>query len=306
MKRRKFLKASGAAWASAVAAPYVILTRKSSVLAAERPDVVAVHGGEPAEMVDRALASLGGMGLFIKKGQTVLVKPNMSWRRPVENGANTNPHVVKRVVEHCIDAGAKRVYLMDHTVDAGDKAYEESRVGPASEEAGGVPVQAGDESKYQTTKIPGAVSLDETKVHPLYLEADAVVNVPVLKHHGRTKVTIAMKNLMGVVWDRRAYHKDKHVVLNQRIADFLLLKKPVVNIVDAFRVTMAHGPHRAKPEDVVVRKALFASADIVAVDSAASAFHGTDPKTVDYIRIAHEMKIGNMDLGKQKVDRIEM
>lgn len=306
MQRRRFLKTSASVGAAAISAPYLIISSKTSAAPAGGiPDVVAVSNGEPAAMVDKALAELGGMTAFVKKGQTVVVKPNASWMRPVENGANTNPELVKRVVEHCIQAGAKKVYLLDHSCNDAAKSYEQSGIGPAATAAGGVLAPAAEQGTYHKTEIAGK-SLQETAIHELYMEADSVINLPVLKHHGRTKVTIAMKNLMGVIWDRRAYHKDDNTELNQCIADFLTLKKPTLNIVDAYRVTLRHGPHKAKPEDVVVKKALFASADIVALDSMASTFHGTDPKTVDYIRIAHEMKIGNMDLTNQNVKRIAM
>lgn len=304
MQRRHFLKTSASVGAAAITSPTLLLPSKTTAApAAGIPDVVAVSNGEPAAMVDKALAELGGMTGFVKKGQTVVVKPNASWVRPVENGANTHPELVERVVEHCIQAGARKVYILDHSVDDAAKSYEKSGIGPAAKAAGAVLAPAAEQGTYHKTRIDGK-SLKETAIHELYMEADSIINLPVLKHHGRTKITISMKNLMGVIWDRRAYHKNNNTELNQCIADFLTLKKPTLNIVDAYRVTLRHGPHRAKPEDVVVKKALFASADIVAVDTVATKFQGTDPAEIDYIRIAHEMKIGNMDIASQNIKNI--
>lgn len=304
MKRRDFLKTSAAVSATTIAAPYLILSNKTlAAPVGAAPDLVAVRNGRPAAMVDKAIAAFGGMAPFVKKGQTVVVKPNIAWDRSVETGANTNPEVVKRVVELCLQAGAKKVYVLDHTVNSSLKCYEKSGVGPATKAAGGILVPASTKGDYQKTKITGGKKLKETAVHELILEADAFINIPVLKHHKSTKLSVSMKNLMGCVWDRRAYHKNN---LQQCIADFLMLKKPTLNIVDAYRVTLRNGPQRAKPEDVVTKKVLLASADIVAVDAAAAKIHGTDPSKVDHIRIAHAMKIGNMDLSKLKIKRIAM
>ena len=74
-------------------------------------DLVAVKGGEPDAMFDKAIESLGGIGKFVKKGQRVVVKPNIGWDTTPERGANTNPLLVKRIVEHCIRAGAKEVIV---------------------------------------------------------------------------------------------------------------------------------------------------------------------------------------------------
>lgn len=309
IKRRNFLKQSAAVGAASVAIPHILLASKTpKATGANTPDVVKVYNGEPGVMVDKALAALGGIGLFVKKGQTVVVKPNMSWIRPVENGANTNPAVVKRVIEHCIQAGAKKVLVLDHTVDKAPASWKTSKIGPAVKAAGGVIVPASEQGKYQKTTLKGAKVLKERAIHEAWLEADAIINLPVLKHHKTATITAAIKNLMGTVWNRRAYHagKTKNAHLHQNIGDFCTLKKPVLNIIDAYRVTTNNGPHRAKPEDVVVRKTLFASPDIVAADAAATKFFGLDPAAVGYIKVAHELKIGNMDLTKQKIREIKI
>ena len=62
-------------------------------------------------MVKAALASLGGIGRFVKRGETVLVKPNMAWDRTPEQGAGTHPEVVAEVVRQCRAAGAARLVV---------------------------------------------------------------------------------------------------------------------------------------------------------------------------------------------------
>jgi len=321
MKRKEFLKTS----AAAACIPYLMLPDKTSAADEEKtPDVVAVSNGEPAAMVDKAIEALGGMKMFVKKGQTVAVKPNVAWRRPPENGANTNPHVVKRIIEHCLDAGAGKVYVFDHAVQKADIAYQKSGIGKAAKAAGGIIVPADKEEKYQKTEFKKAKWLKERAVHETWLEADVLIDLPVLKQHRGAKMTCGIKNLMGCVWDRNAYHNRNTELFNtrlqQNIADFLTLRKPDLTVVDAYRVTLRMGPQKADTKkDVVTKKMLFASPDVVAADAIASrVLIDTEPKShqeelrfyktedVSHIKIAHEMGLGNMNLDNQAVKRITM
>ena len=128
-----------------------------------------------------------------------------------------------------------------------------------------------------------------------------LINVPVLKHHSSAQLTAAMKNLMGVVWDRMSYHLWG---LHHCISDFCLLRAPNLNIVDAYVVTMANGPQRSRPEDLVTMKSLLISPDIVAIDAAAAKLWGVEPESVKYIRLAHEKQLGNMHLNELKIKKI--
>jgi len=299
MRRRAFLQTTAAA------APFLILPRKSAAAQGDMPDLVAVRDGEPDAMFDRAIEALGGISRFVPKGATVVVKPNIGWVRPGESGANTNPILVKRVVEACLQAGAKKVYVFDHTVGEKMKeCYEKSGIGPAAKAAGAILAAASNEKYYEKKQIAGAARLKEVAVHELILESDVLINIPVLKHHGGAKASIAMKNLMGCIWDRRAYHKDG--ALHDSISDFCLLRKPQLNIVDAYRVTMANGPQRARPEDVVLKKMLLASTDIVAVDAAAVRLLRPESHGAKHIALAAEKKIGSMDLTKLDIRKIRL
>ncbi len=300
MKRRAFLKRSALAGTSAASASYLLLSGKASAAEAASPDLVAVKGGEPDIMLDKAMTELGGMEQFVKKNQTVVVKPNIAWNRPPELGANTHPGLVKRVVEYCVKAGAKKVYVLDHTVNKSMDCYKKSGIEKAASDGGAVVVPVDTEGRYQKVEVPGD-TLKETAVHEQILEADVLINVPVIKHHSSTKVTLAMKNMMGAIWDRRAYHKQG---LHACIAEFCLFKKPDLNIVDGYRVTLRNGPQRARPEDVVVKKTLLVSTDCVAVDVAAAKIHGTDPQIVEHIVMAAEKKVGVMDLTTLNIKRI--
>ena len=129
-----------------------------------------------------------------------------------------------------------------------------------------------------------------------------------LKHHGGANLTISMKNLMGIVWDRGAFHRDD---LQQCIADICTLqKKPALNVVDAYRVMKTNGPRGQSADDVVLAKGLFVSPDIVAVDTAATKFFNQiremPMESVGHLANGQALNIGTTDLDKLNVKRIKL
>lgn len=266
-------------------------------------DLVAIKGGEPDVMFDKGIQSLGGIKTFIKKGQTVVVKPNIGWDANPERAANTNPLLVKRIIQHCFEAGAKDVYVFDHTCDNWKRCYTNSGIESAVKDAGGKVVSGESESYYQQVSVKSGKKLTNAKVHELILESDVFINVPILKHHGGADLTISMKNLMGNVWDRGYWHRND---LHQCIADFTSFRKPDLNIIDAYFVMKRNGPKGVSKEDVLTLKSQIISTDIVAADAAAAKLFNSEPEDIEYIRLAHEMKLGNKNLDELNINRIKI
>jgi len=266
-------------------------------------DLVAVRDGEPDLMLDKALEALGGIQKFVKKGQTVVIKPNIGWDVEPEKAANTNPLLIKRLVTHCITAGAKEVYVFDNTCDNWTACYKNSGIEKAAKDAGAKVAPGHSESYYQQVSVPGGKNLKDAKVHELILSSDVFINVPVLKSHGSAKLTITMKNLMGIVWDRRFWHRNN---INQCIADFATYRKPDLNIIDAYNVMTKNGPRGVSKADVVTMKYLIASTDMVAADAAATKIFGMEPSEINYIQLANELGVGQMDLSKLNISRIKV
>lgn len=312
MDRREFLKnaaltAAGLAAASALP--------KSALLAADTdsqrvdtatkkvPDLIAVRNGEPVEMFRKGIEKLGGMKAFVKKGQKVVVKPNIGWDQPPENGANTNPELVGEIVRQCVAAGASAVYVLDHTCNAWQKCYKNSGIEDAVKKAGGEMKTANNKDDYVEKTEPAATSMKKALIHKLVAEADVYINVPVLKHHGSATMSCAMKNYMGIVWDRQWMHRND---LQQSIADSVLYRKPDLNIVDAYRVMFQNGPRGVSKNDVRTDKMMLLSRDIVAVDVAAAAIIKFETDKIPHIKHGETLGLGTMDLKKLKVERINI
>lgn len=304
MDRRDFLKKTiggGIAAGSALAFPGV-----GNLLAAQKDaayDLVAVRGGEPGQMFDSAIASWGGMQAFVPKGSRVLVKPNIGWDVPPERGGNTHPALVGCIIKHCLSAGAREVSVFDHTCDNWRRCYTNSSIEAAVKAAGGKMVSGDSEGYYKIVSVPQGQRLKEAKVHEAFLNADVFINVPVLKHHSSSMLTIGMKNLMGVVWDRGYWHRND---LHQCIADFASFRRPDLTVVDAYNVMKRNGPRGVSINDVVSMKALIVSTDPVAADAAGARLFGTDPGDIRHIQIASEMNLGRINLKTLSINRIKI
>jgi uncharacterized protein (DUF362 family) len=264
-------------------------------------DLVAVKGGEPDVMLQQGMEALGGIRAFVKKGQKVVIKPNIGWDVGPEKAGNTNPKLISEIVRQCRNAGASEIYVFDHTCDNWQRCYKNSGIESAVKEAGGKISPAHMEGYYHEVSIPNGKSLKKTKEHELILDSDVFINVPVLKNHDGARLTISMKNLMGNVWNRGYWHRND---LHQCIADYAGYRKPTLNIVDAYNVMKQNGPRGVSVEDVVQMKSLLISTDMVAIDTASAKLFGMDPADIRYLQIAAEQKTGRMDLENLRIKRI--
>ncbi len=297
MDRRSFLRTGLTAGTALALSRYGGLFAQSQ----NNYDLVAVKGGEPDVMFDKAIEVYGGMKSFVRKGQKVVVKPNIGWDVVPERAGNTNPQLVGRIIEHCFQAGAKEVYVFDNTCDDWKRCYADSGIEKIAKEKKATVVPGNSESYYHSITVEKGKQLKQTSVHELILNSDVFINVPVLKHHSSTRLTAGMKNLMGIVWDRGYWHQND---LHQCIADCATRCKPTLNVVDAYNVMMKNGPRGVSKADVVLMKSLIISTDIVAADAAGAKLFGIEPDEVAYIKYADEMSAGRKDLSKLNVRRI--
>ena len=267
------------------------------------PSLVAVQKGERIAMLDAALEALGGIGAFVKPGQSVVIKPNCAWDKAPEYSANTHPDLVGHVVKLCLAVGASKVVVFDHSCDNWQRVYRTSGIQEAVEKNGGTMISGADEAMYREHENPAARNLKKAKVHQAILDSDVYINMPVLKHHGGARMTACMKNAMGLVWDRGFFHAHD---LHQCIADSVLLRKPDLNILDAYAPMLRNGPKGKDLNDLINTRALLAGTDIVAVDSAASKLLGYPEGEVRHIDLAAEMGLGEKDLTKVNIKRITL
>ena len=270
-------------------------------LPAGTPDVVVARGSDPETIVRRALAVFGGIGKFVPKSASVIVKPNICVAyHTYEYAATTNPWVVAALVKCCLEAGASRVQVMDFPFGGtAEEAYARSGIAEQVQAAGGEMVYMSG-FKYVFTDIPQGVDLKKTTIFGDVMKADVLIDVPIAKHHGSTRLTLGMKNLMGLIQDRSSIHAN----LGQRIADLTSLFRPTLTVVDAVRILMANGPTGGDLGDVKQLDTVIVSPDIVAADSYATTLFGLRPEDIEYIPAAAAMGLGRNDLQGLKIEEI--
>ncbi|MBD3161083.1 MAG: DUF362 domain-containing protein [Candidatus Eisenbacteria bacterium] len=294
--RRRFLQVLGAAGGALALGPFERLAR-----ATPEPEMAIARWGPdplPADRIPaaartltaRALSALGGMERFVSKGDVIWVKPNIGWNRAPELAACTNPQVVATLTRLCYEAGAKTVKVGDHTCHEARQCYPNSGIEAAAKEAGAEIVYL-DPNRFRDVDL-GGERLKSWPLYPEILETDLVINVPIAKHHGLARATLAMKNYMGVIGGRRgAWHQD----LARCLVDVTRYMKPRLTVLDAVRVLTDNGPQGGDPDDVKTLGVVAAGTDVVAIDAFGAELLGHDPRRFDSIRLGEEAGLGRGD-----------
>lgn len=300
MTRREFFQRAAAAGLAAYGLSQLVGGDEIAEAAAGGPTLVVASKRDPAGLARAAVDALGGMKKFVKPGGVVLVKPNMTWARRPEQAANTNPQVVAEIVRLCKAAGAREVKVMDHPLDSPETTVMKmSGIAAAAEAAGARVISASSMAMYQNARLPRAKVLKSAAVLRDLQRADVFINVPIAKVHNSTTVTLACKNLMGVVWDRGAWHQSG---LDQCIADFAAQYKPHLTILDAVRVLLTNGPKGpGRTED---RGLIVAGTDPLAVDAYGATLLGYKPQQIGHLRLAAASGVGEIRLDRVAIKHV--
>jgi uncharacterized protein (DUF362 family) len=294
--RREFMKSTFAGVGGLIFLP------PSFSQAKEEYDLV-VTSGDPATATKKALEALGGISRFVKKGHRVVLKPNMSFARTPEFGATTHPLVVSTVAEACIQAGANRVLVLDHTLHRPELCLERTGIRAACKNLSGVHVLAFQERKFfKEIKVPQGKALDRVEVIREVLESDLLINNPVAKSHSATGVSLGIKGLMGLIWDRESFHTRLNI--NEAMVDLATVIKPQLTILDATRALVTGGP--GGPGEVRKLDLIIAGTDPVAVDSygvTVAPWYGRNFKgrQVEHLLLAYQRGLGKIDTDQLKI-----
>lgn len=294
MDRRTFIKTTGSA---VLLAPVLI---REALAAREQSLVAVAEGTDYAAITRKAINALGGMKRFVKVGDVVVVKPNMGWDRSSEFAANTHPLVVRAVVEECLAAGAKKVKVFDHTCNDARRCYVNSGIEGALKGMKNVECKQIEPERFRKVTLNGKF-LKEWELYDEVLSANVYINVPVAKHHGLSKLTLGLKNVMGVMGGNRGFiHRNLDVAL----ADVNAHVKSHLTIIDATRILTAHGPQGGNIADVKVLNKVIASTDTVAADAYATTLFGMKPADIQVTVTAYKRGLGEMNLDKIKVVKV--
>ncbi|MCD6519603.1 MAG: DUF362 domain-containing protein [Anaerolineae bacterium] len=259
----------------------------------ERVALVRCAEYDPTQVeaaVRRSVELLGGMEAFVQPGQRVLLKPNLVRAAPPEKAISTHPTVVAAVAKLVREVGGQPFIAESpggpYTAGILRASYRKTGMAQAAEESGA-------ELNFDTRAVQ--VSHPEAKV--LYrldliqpaVEADVIINLPKLKTHNLSALTLAVKNLYGLVPGtiKISYHAklQQRELFCQGLVDLLTYVKPALQIMDAVVGMEGEGPSGGDPRPI---GAILASPSALAMDIVAAALVGFDPLDVLTTRVAVE------------------
>ena len=263
--------------------------------------------GEPGQAADALAEAIGGLKSFIPPDGIVLIKPNIAFPAPPNWGATTDPDFLSAVIDLCIDAGARRVIVIDHPVGtSAERNLARSGIGEACEQKPQVKVLiADDPSFFRPCEITKGKVLKTTHIAKILDKVDLFINLPTAKHHSGTGVSLGLKNLMGLIWDRVPLHEEMD--LNQAIGDLSTVIRPQLTFLEARYALLTNGP--TGPGQIAEVGKYLAGFDPVAVDAIGVelARWGGRIQTgrdIPHLAKAYEQEVGEID--RNKIDLIEV
>ena len=299
--RRTFIRRTVQTAIAAAAGGLPVLDLLSMPVQAGQAPPLAVRKGQDIPfLVRETINALGGVENFVKQGDVVVVKPNIGWDRTVELAANTHPEVVKTLVQLCLEVGAKQVRIFDRTCNDERRCYMQSGIRPALEaiRSDRVSIEYIDRRSFKELAIKGGRAFDRWEFYLPVIEADRLINVPIAKHHSISRLTLGMKNLMGVIGGNRGrLHHD----IAESLSDIASVIHSDLTVVDATRILTANGPQGGRLQDVRKLDTLIASPDIVAADAYAATLFGLSPTQVPTVVAAARRGLGVMDLNQVRM-----
>lgn len=240
-------------------------------------DLSAVEGA-----IRRALEPFGGMSAFVQPGQRVLLKPNLLRAMAPEKAATTHPVIVATVARLVSEVGGQPIIVespggpyMARWISA---VYKATGMTWASEVSG---VSLNEDLRSVSVPHPEGVLLHRLDVVQPLTEADVVINLPKFKTHNLVGLTLAVKNLFGLIpgTTKMGYHaklQDRGLFC-EGLLDIYTYVKPALHIMDAILGMEGEGPSGGNPRQMGL---LLASPDGLAMDSVCAALVGLEPTAV--------------------------
>jgi len=304
MDRRDFLKQISL-WSAGLLTqtPVFNITQKAYGNKNKNPLLVTGTDKNYYNLVVKTLKPFGGIESFVKKGNKVVIKPNIGWDRRPEQAADTHPEIVKTLVKLALKAGASEVLVFDNTCNEERRCYHNSGIKEAVEsiDDNRAKIPYIDKRKFIPADIKKGKSLKRWLFYKDALEADCYINVPIAKHHSLSGYTVSLKNTMGILGGKRG---KLHHNIAQNLADINTVINPNLIVVDATRILLRNGPVGGNVNDVKQLDRLIATTDPVAADAYATTLFGEKPDALESTVAAYKMGLGQMNLSKINIKKV--
>lgn len=256
------------------------------------PTMAIAHGTDHEKAIRAAVGALGGMGRFIKRGDVVMLKPNVAFDRPPALAATTHPEALRAVAKLVLEAGAKRVYVADNPINSPAGCFLKSGLRQVANDLN-LDLLYPESNSFQQLQLDGEILRNWTFFHEPFKYANKVIGVAPCKDHNLCHGSMSMKNWYGLLGGRRnQFHQQIHSI----VSDFALMMKPTLIVLDGMNVLMKNGPTGGRLSDVKPMGTVVAGTDMVAIDS--YAYSHLLERNIDeltYVHKAHQRGLGNMN-----------
>ncbi len=268
--------------------------------------VALAHGKDVQENVTRVFEMMGGVTKMIEPNSTVVLKPNAGHAAPPEFAVCTHPETVRAVIREVKKANPKRIVIAEAAAVGCDtiECYEACGIAKVAEEEGVELVDIKRDKDLINVAVRGYRSnISHVKLPRLLLEAEHIINLPILKAHASMVFSGALKNIKGVVQDQ--VHTTMHRQnLTMAMMDVWSVCRPDLNIMDVMSAASGYSPHTPTPIEL---DCVMGSKDPVALDRIACELVGIDPDGVSYFKVADEVGLGttnqeNIEVVGDKLD----
>jgi uncharacterized protein (DUF362 family) len=274
---------------------------KSAVL----PALGVALGMDARRLVRGAIDAVGGIGRFVRRGEVVVVKPNVAFERSAPLGATTNPDVLRALIELLREAGAREVRVADNPIESPEACFVRSGIHRAAVEAG-ASIYLPSPRDFEMLHVPGATWIARW---PFFFRpfagADKVIGVAPVKDHNLCRASMTTKNWYGLLGGRRnQFHQDIHGI----IADLALMMKPTLVLLDGTRVLFRSGPTGGSLSDVRPGNTVVAATDTLAADAYgwAELLERKAEALPAYFAKSAGRGLGNPDLSGQHVKKVQV
>ena len=254
------------------------------------PSLAIAHGKEHEKTIRAALEALGGMNRFIRKGDVVMIKPNVAFDRPPPLAATTHPDALRAVAKLCREAGASKVIVADNPINSPTGCFFKSGLTAVASDMN-LDLLYPETNSFAPLSLDGEILKEWTFFNTPFRRATKVIGLAPCKDHNLCHASMTMKNWYGLLGGRRnQFHQHIHSI----VSDFALMMKPTLVILDGMNVLMSNGPTGGRLSDVKLMNTIVAGTDMVAVDAYGySHLLERDLAELTYIHKAYDRGLGN-------------
>jgi len=262
--------------------------------------VSIVKGKDPIEITKKSVDLIGGINKFIRKKDSILIKPNLVVPLPTETGVTTNPLVIKAIIELCKENGNEKIVVGDSPFFpfSARNCFKATRLIEIIEELN-VEMAYFDEEKYTPVDNPNAKIFKKINLPESIIKCDSIISIPRLKCHSQTLVSLSIKNQIGVLSpeDKKLFHRDD---LHQKIIDcnLGLQKKLKLAVMDATFGLEGQGPTFGNP---VKMELVLASNDFLALDRVSCEVMDHDVNSIPHLLLASRNNLGKINSEEIKI-----